>query len=544
MIYRKERKIKIFLAANEIGLSWPSTRKDEILEDYLDYDLDGLYKIRGLGKNKINTLLKIIHSIYHNLEVEEISNKSILNIKFFKLFDLDSYAFYKLEIKLNILKLNSIKLPLKTIKLFNKNKILKNTSLFKILNIKINNLIDCFENNNDFSEFLSEISLIFIKVLKREVKLKLETFTDEHIFSEDLIIKLEEYPITDFILEQTRNILFKYNLKSWNDLKNLTEKAILNKYDFSFSCIKILQTLYNLKSFLNNIFNNSNNIKIQNKNNFSEFIRQWLYKVTQSNIKSEYLIQRNINIIFSRFNSNKIYTLEELGIKYNLTRERIRQIIDKIITKLSSTISLNLLEPFWFILNSCIAKHGILTLSTLINKIAIIFKINYDLTEEFLFNLISLNKNFFKYITEKNKIKYLISKNFVCSSCEKIKQYIIDVIIIIRKITIEDFIKKINNLCLKECSKYNNQINKDLILFNLEYYLDNNIKYKNIYYYYINEWQIEFGNHRQAVINYLKKVKHPIHYSVMHKKINKIRNDNINEKHVYDALGNNKNAIL
>ena len=326
--------------------------------------------------------------------------------------------------------------------------------------------------------------------------------------------------------------------------KKFNWKTILNKYDFSFSCIKILQTLYNLKSFLNNIFNNSNNIKIQNKNNFSEFIRQWLYKVTQSNIKSEYLIQRNINIIFSRFNSNKIYTLEELGIKYNLTRERIRQIIDKNITKLSSTISLNLLEPFWFILNSCIAKHGILTLSTLINKIAIIFKINYDLTEEFLFNLISLNKNFFKYITEKNKIKYLISKNFVCSSCEKIKQYIIDVIIIIRKITIEDFIKKINNLCLKECSKYNNQINKDLILFNLEYYLDNNIKYKNIYYYYINEWQIEFGNHRQAVINYLKKVKHPIHYSVMHKKINKIRNDNINEKHVYDALGNNKNAIL
>lgn len=48
-----------------------------------------------------------------------------------------------------------------------------------------------------------------------------------------------------------------------------------------------------------------------------------------------------INMRFGRFNYNKEYTLEEIGEKYSLTKERVRQIVEKALLKMRSQAMLS-----------------------------------------------------------------------------------------------------------------------------------------------------------------------------------------------------------
>jgi RNA polymerase primary sigma factor len=55
---------------------------------------------------------------------------------------------------------------------------------------------------------------------------------------------------------------------------------------------------------------------------------------------------RQVIALFFGLNNNAPHSLEEIGEKYNLTRERVRQIKDKALLRLKQTSKANLLQSY------------------------------------------------------------------------------------------------------------------------------------------------------------------------------------------------------
>jgi RNA polymerase sigma factor (sigma-70 family) len=58
---------KLSSVAKEIGLEWSYNRRDEVVSEYVNYDLEALCKMRGFGKKKLNILVLCMAKVYSDL---------------------------------------------------------------------------------------------------------------------------------------------------------------------------------------------------------------------------------------------------------------------------------------------------------------------------------------------------------------------------------------------------------------------------------------------------------------------------------------------
>ena len=226
----------------------------------------------------------------------------------------------------------------------------------KVYVIKLNEYLKKYKNLKQFDHFK--------KSMNTDRKSDLNDDFDETI-NRDFYIKFEDHDLSI----RSLNALAKLNVKYVGDLIQYTEGELLASRNLGRKSVE------ELKNFLqqfdlsltstnhqNPKFNSNNNFENQNKNLFITKI------IVTNKTKFEEIEEQIINDIESWFlslNKNQldtikqrlgyqtdILTLEQIGKKYKVTRERIRQIEAKATAKISKFVSFDLDS-----LNSYLKKH-------------------------------------------------------------------------------------------------------------------------------------------------------------------------------------------
>ena len=187
----------------------------------------------------------------------------------------------------------------------------------------------------------------------------------------------------------------------------------------------------------------------------------------------EYLSDKEYEIICYRFGKyGRIYTLEELGLKYNLTRERIRQIEKKAIKKLSNPYFKNLLyfnDQAYGKVNLDIFKPS-QPITYHLKECFYDYFTNYSKEEiDYAFKTLSkAQKNLVYQIYGQNLDEF----NLVCNTkCIYFEQTIVNIL----KKTL--FLNRVNNIKILE---YFSDYSYDEIIFAINELIN---PYKNLVYY-------------------------------------------------------------
>jgi hypothetical protein len=169
-----------------------------------------------------------------------------------------------------------------------------------------------------------------------------------------------EAPIEELFLPQRiENALKLINIKSLGDLIQLEPKKLYKTKNIGIKSIKILDGLldsYIREKKYNNYLKELNKIK-DNYNNFKLQNLAGLIDTMLSKLKNE----RAVNIIKLRFGleDGKIYTLEEIGQKEGVTRERIRQIQKKELVRFKKINNKDLTIINFLLTNWLLSRYGV-----------------------------------------------------------------------------------------------------------------------------------------------------------------------------------------
>ncbi|BAF35090.1 putative RNA polymerase sigma factor rpoD [Candidatus Carsonella ruddii PV] len=276
--------------------------------------------------NKITILRKILLKYIFRIKIFRFFFKKINCFFFFLNFIYKNTIFFKKRFKINF----------KILKIIKKN-FLKKKIFFNCFSI-FNNKINYFLNKNYFIKMLI---FIIYKIKISIIKKNLIAFKKKIKKYKNLITKEEQRE--NYLI--FKNLIFNYNFCE-------------NKFHINFNW-KIKNKIIKNKLKKNIIVLKNNcyeNIKIYNEPKKTLFIREYDNRNLNNLIrliilelpkKEQIIIRLRFGIGFP-----KSYTLEEIGLMYYLTKERIRQIELNVLFKLRHPTRSEVLKPYIKLLNT------------------------------------------------------------------------------------------------------------------------------------------------------------------------------------------------
>ncbi len=181
----------------------------------------------------------------------------------------------------------------------------------------------------------------------------------------------------------------KTNLK-WVDLNNISEKQIISDIGFGYNSLKAINSMWKLKDEAYKLICGfSNSLQLEAFTNFQNLTASFV----QTIIKKPY----HFPVIMGRlgFLEDRRWTLEELGQKLNLTRERVRQIEKKYYDVLEKPKTLEQLNLLWHAIDDVLISGGGVCCSS---EVAAFLKNNWNWTaapsDEALLSLINLSPKY------------------------------------------------------------------------------------------------------------------------------------------------------
>lgn len=159
-------------------------------------------------------------------------------------------------------------------------------------------------------------------------------------------LRLSQHSIGTAISDEVRTMI-------WENITLLSERNIVVRLGFSIQGLKALWQVWYLKEqgleFMNTL---SKGIPIEAYGNFEQLIDEFLRNLVKREREGR-ILKGRLGLLDGRK-----WTLEELGYREKITRERVRQIEEQYISKLLKPKSLSRLDRFWHAVDDVLLSGG------------------------------------------------------------------------------------------------------------------------------------------------------------------------------------------
>lgn len=202
-----------------------------------------------------------------------------------------------------------------------------------------------------FSCILDHLSSISGFTNRSEMTISVGALSDDPIFTSIPPIVIAELRLSQHNMDTAIN--GEVRTMIWENITLLSEKNIIASLGFSMQGLKTIWQVWYLKEQGLELMNTlSKGIPIEAYGNFKQLVDEFLW----NQVKRE----REGRILKGRLGllDGRKWTLEELGYREKITRERVRQIEEKYISKLQKPKSLSRLDRFWHAVDDVLLSGG------------------------------------------------------------------------------------------------------------------------------------------------------------------------------------------
>lgn len=362
----------------------------------------------------------------------------------------------------------------------------------------------------------------------------------ESHFDISLKLKLSNNPILNdkFILSKLRNFPFleeklpinivdfmqKHPYMRIPDLGAVSENHIISFFSFSFKSLSLIRSIREIPDIFKE---EAHGLKLYFKrtdiwSSMDKVLYEWIMPIVKNN-------DTYYDIIFSRLFSKKDYTLEHLAKKYNLSKERIRQIVLTNQNKMSKKINLEYLEPLWTIIEALAKKYKVISINNLCQKINIILNWQEGIRPKALKNLISIYKSNIFFICEcsKSNTFMMVYNNLQCKECSIAGSFLKTIVKKQQYIKATDLTRVLSILCKENCVFYNNtRYSKDLCIY---FYRKHNkelqsIVFKDSIFFTKDSYKLYKSSINSTIEYIMRKSKKPMTINEIYQQIIKYKN--------------------
>lgn len=424
-------------------------------------------------------------------------------------------------------------------------------TLDDILALSISYIYKWWPSEPQFSQVLKSIISLITKALNRSVVLDFDNMTNnEEIFSNVSAGSIvNDLFITPFFVPQDRlDRLHDFGIYQWSKMFELTGYEALKRYGLNGKAIELLTLLESFHVYADKITNIFKPLEHREPEPYSleSVVWNWVSERTKN--------ARDAKVFSERmgWNGDEPQTLESVGQKHGLTRERVRQIEKKYIQKLKHQKSLDELYPLWVMIDSLLYESaGILSLSEMTKKLQLLFKSDRPFSESGMDNiLIFAPENMFRQeMVDVNR--YILSINFVCKNCGKVVKQLLDFILAHEEVCIYEMADIVSDFCRKNCQHGNKPYLKLSVSF-VEYMiasgeqLESITRQKDGRLYNIDRWNLLYGSLLSATESILKRNKHAMHFNEIFEEIKQYRPAafSLRANSIHAALDKSQNVLL
>ncbi len=417
--------------------------------------------------------------------------------------------------------------------------LLSNSTIKDLLNISTDYLI---------SSEISEKYFEYIKKFICSIYKKNDNFYFDKILSNNPIFDdfhenielIKDFYIQNISIDLSR-VLIDLGIKSfnWENIAKISEKNIVDLIGYNLLCFKAIKELWTLKKTAISLIKDiSIGFGKEFYSGYINLISSFLSSITKNG--------REYNIIVGRLGliDGKILTLEEIGKKENLTKERVRQIIKNKIPLIKSSIT-KLNRLFLTLENILYLNSGICTFEELSKEIAIIFNWESYPSEQSLKSLLDLSQRF---VIIEGSIEKVSLFNHTCLKCDKFSRILKEEVEKLPNGTLyfKDAIVLFDFFCINNCnfSAIYSFKKSSGFLYNISeqtpnIFVDNGIFYSD------NAWAVYQGNKIEKIEAYMLQSNRAMHFTEIHKELCKLYpNEKLTERNIYSYIGRAENLFL
>ncbi len=257
---------------------------------------------------------------------------------------------------------------------------------------------------------------------------------------------------------------------------------------------------------------------------------------------------RHLDIIKIRLglSQSRINSLQAVGQKCGLTRERVRQIILTIVRKLRTKEIESKLEPFWKIVNSVLERYiGFASFNTVSPEINQLLHWEKALPSHSLAMFLSI---YDKYEIDQ-EFDFIGLKNNRCNHCDKIYSFLIDLTNKQETVSKTEVLNYLKNRCENlKCPHYEN--NKSFDFSYIQHIIDSKntdkspISYDNEYIHSYSFWLKENKTLFDEIAEILKNYGKSIHFTELKKITESKIDEELNKHRFLSILNRDPNALL
>ncbi len=354
----------------------------------------------------------------------------------------------------------------------------------------------------------------------------------EFSFSSDNLTTLKVDHLLDNLLipERAKHILQIAKIATIGEILKLTPTQLMKIRNCGKTTILELQ-----ESISDYILNNDKDLS----NSWIDF-ESMINSVIKLKPKKMEILKLRLGI-----DTDKALTLQEIGKVYNLTRERIRQILKSIFDKLGTVEIKQKLEPFWLSIDLVLEQYnGMVSTKTISNEIDQLLQWKTVINENALFNFIN---NSGGYLLDKEF--HLVCSNKKCTNCDQI--YFALKSMLSKKLKIS-FIEVVailqEHFSYVDCSYYKKDNTFDIPFiqyiinkFNTD---EEEIFYDNDYIYEQNYWKETNKGISEKIEDLLLIEGKALHYTKIENIIRSKIIYDFGKRQIVSILNNSKNIFL
>lgn len=497
-------------------------------------------------------LLMMNFKMTFKTEIDQIDfppSFSVLTKTIPNILKISEYDQEKVWSSFEALELNQLNLPSKEWDRLFWYGIYREDSLENILAFSMGYICKLWNEESKFNEIITAILKLMRHVLSRDVAIQVNDIGDEkNIFDDNQIEALNDLILSPtFIPPRIMISLYNHNILKWQDIKESSEKQIINRFGFSVKTLNLIDCLWELyplsRELVSHILFLDNHIE---KDSFKSLMRSWVLHREANNIYAQIFMKR------MGWHGNRAETLESIAQQHGVTRERIRQIENKLTAKFFHSKAVKALLPLWIVIDSLLqSSNGIISVSELAELLQHHYKWEEKPTFSGLNNLIRFcPEEIIRKNSDNHKPMIIFSKDFSCGNCHDINIYLLKIMVTAEEMSIDNVIESLNVFCKTECSKdyptkfmFNKSFIDSLLTDST---LKKKLWKKENMLYHIDTWKLRYGRISDIAETILKQSGRAMHFTEVFSEIKKIKPDDssIKDRNVYATLDRLPSVLL
>lgn len=346
----------------------------------------------------------------------------------------------------------------------NKELIYQDDPITTIMSVSLGRLYKFFKTDDSFYALLSYFRHYMRHVLGNKEFINYSDASKSQILPWDKIAVFADLHISLFNLPGIfMSSLITLNFRTFRDTVNASESMILDRLGLCKDALLLIESLWIIRSYASNI--DKTHTQMHSKSlpdNFGSF-HNYIVSVLKArkipkkeyrrdiDIALSYLLNIDRNETPNAFNSEKRIVLEDIALRFNITRERVRQIVSSIEKRLTDKHTFISMSGFWLLIYNIICKNdGIINIKDLAAEIE--KTLNWDALPSLnlLFRLVDKNP----YLEHTSQRGGIYLKGWSCVHCNIFTNKLFEILDDDRP---SSFVKPINenlkNICLHACPR-------------------------------------------------------------------------------------------